>query len=488
MDTAAAPKVSICIPSYNLAPYIGETIQSVLNQTFTDFELLIEDDGSTDNSVAAIHPFLSDPRVSLVVRTQNEGQNQTTNHLVRRARGEYMALLPADDVWAPDKLEKQVAYLNANPACGITFSWPAFMDIGGAQHEVDAKLYEPKNMERQFWQKRFMVGNCLFIATSLYRRSLHEEIGYFDESLRLLADLEFYTRIVKAHDLHVSEERFASIRFRNGENLSFPNRKNMEDHAEEIATIRKRNLGKKVVPNKYFIATPFYELKGYSPYIKSLVDSLVGLARYEDETGIKFEFHHVSGDSYVWRARNALAARFLASDCSHLIFIDSDESWEPEGLYRLIKADAPMVGAAYPMKNAWTEFGVVIHTEGENHAPRVRADGLICADKVPTGFMKIAREVFEKIRANEPDNWYWEPDDYGTQAKRHNYFGHILEDHVVYGEDISFNKRWQRCGGELFVEPRVTIGHYGVKEWSGNYDHFLRSQPGGDLDPALKAA
>lgn len=481
------PRVTVCIPSYNLAGVIGETIKSVLNQTFADFELLIEDDGSTDDSVAVIRAF-ADPRIVLT-ECPHEGHNQRTNSMVRRAQGEYIALLPADDVWAPDKLEKQVAYLDAHPECGITFSWPDLIGMDGATLDGKADLYEPKNMERAFWKKRFMVGNCLFVATSLYRASLHAEIGYFDETLHLLSDMEFYVRAVEHHELHVSEERVAKIRFRNGANLSAPNTQSLERQADEMSAIREKYSGvKKVIEKKFFIATPFYELKGFSPYIKSLVDSLCGLAKYERETGIQFEFHHVSGDSYVWRARNSLAAKFLASDCSHLVFIDSDESWEPEGLYRLLKADAAMVGAVYPVKNNWEHFGVAIHTEGENHVPKVREDGLIYAEKVPTGFMKIAREVFHRIKANEPENWYWEPDEYGTQSKRHNYFGHILENHVIYGEDISFNKRWQACGGEIFVEPRATIGHFGIKEWKGNYDQFLRQQPGGDLDPALKAA
>lgn len=483
------PRVSVCVPSYNLAAVIGETIQSVLNQTFKDWELLIEDDGSTDDSVAVIRAF-DDPRITLVVKAANEGQNQTTNNLVRRARGDYICCLPADDVWAADKLAKQVAYLDANHECGIVFSKPHFMDMTGNPLECDPKLFEPPNMARAFWQKRLLVGNCLFIATSMHRRALHEEVGYFDESLHLLADLEFYLRVLQRHELYLFDERMAKIRFRNGANLSANNPANHERQVDEIQLIREKYSGvKKVRQKKFFIATPFYELKGFSPYIKSLVDSLVGLAKFEKETGIEFEFHHVSGDSYIWRARNTLAAMFLKSDCSHLIFIDSDESWEPEGLYRLMKADAPIVGAAYPVKNAWENFGVVIDTVGEKFLPKVRSDGLIHASKVPTGFMKIAREVFERIKMNDPDNWYWEPDEYGTNSKRYNYFGHILEDHIVYGEDISFNKRWQACGGELFVEPRLTIGHFGIKEWKGNYDHFLRSQAGGDLDPeAAKAA
>ena len=488
------PKVSVCIPSYNLAYCIGRTIESVLAQTFTDFELLIEDDGSTDNSVAVIQAY-ADTRITLVSKLTNEGQNETTNNLCKRAAGEYIACLPADDTWAADKLEKQVAYLDANPACGMVFSHPEFIDdsdatIAPAEGSPEERVQGIGNMERQFWQKRFMVGNCLFIATSLHRRALHEEIGYFDESLHLLADLDFYIRAVKSHDLHVIQEPLARVRMRaDRSNLSHPSAAAQERHVDELALVRAKNRpGGAIKEKKFFIATPFYELKGHSPYIKSLVDSLCGLAKYGKETGIEFEFHTVDGDSYVWRARNSIADRFLKSDCSHLIFIDSDESWEPEGLYRLMKADAPIVGAAYPVKNNWAHFGVVIHTEGENHVAKTTPAGLIYADKVPTGFMKISREVFAKIRAMEPDNWYWEPDEYGTMSKRHNYFGHVMEAHIMYGEDISFCRRWQRTGGELFVEPRVTISHYGTKGWTGNYDTFLRSQKGGDLDPERHAA
>src|SRR5690348_6737050 len=124
------PKVSVCIPSFNLAPFIAETIHSVLVQTFTDFELLIEDDGSTDNSVAVISQF-QDPRIKVVAKLHNEGQNQTTNNLVKRATGEYIACLPADDVWAVDKLEKQVSYLDAHPECGLVFSRPEAIGMDG---------------------------------------------------------------------------------------------------------------------------------------------------------------------------------------------------------------------------------------------------------------------------------------------------------------------------------------------------------------------
>lgn len=472
------PRVSVCIPSYNLASVIGETIRSVLAQTFQDWELLIEDDGSTDNSVAVIAEF-QDPRIKFVASPQNIGQNATTNNLVKRAAGEYICLLPADDLIDPTKLEKQVAYLDEHPECGICFTRQRFIDMQGNEMQPsNTAVFEPANMKRDMWRKRFLISNCFVIASCMYRRTIHYEVGYFDESLHLLADLDFYIRAVKDHDLHIIMEPLATMRIRDGANLSFPSVQNLEKQADEMQLIRAK-YRPTVKQKKFFIATPFYELKGFSPYIESLLMSLAGLSRYAKETGIEYEFHHVSGDSYVWRARNTLAAKFMASDCSHLIFIDSDEAWEVDGLYRLIAADADMVGAAYPVKNNWQHFGVTIKTEGPNHYPKVREDGLIYADKVPTGFMKISRKVFEAIKAAEPDNWYWEPGAGGDSEKRQNYFGHIQENHVIYGEDISFVKRWQATGGEVFVEPRITIEHYGIKGWKGNYDEFLKRQPGG---------
>ena len=479
-------KVSVCIPSYNLAAYIGETIQSVLNQTFGDYEILIEDDGSTDDSAAVIAAF-NDPRI-VFTQCAHEGHNERTNSMVRRAQGEYIALLPADDVWEPEKLARQVAYLDANPDCGVVFGRAGFIDKDGAEIKAaNPAMFEPPNMTRELWRKRFMIGNCVLVATSLYRRSLHEEIGYFDETLPKLSDLEFWLRIVQSHDLHIITEPLAKMRMRGTDNLSAPTIANLQTHAGEIARIRAKYRPKPAAGKKFYIATPFYEMKGYSTYIKSLVDSLTGLAQYAKETGITFQYEPSNGDSYVWRARNSIAAKFLASDCSHLIFIDSDESWEPEGLLRLMKAEAMVVGAAYPLKNQWEHYGVTIKSrnpDGEPHIAKVRDDGLIYAEKVPTGFMKIAREVFERIERNEPENWYWENDGHGSLEKRHNFFGHILHDHTMYGEDISFNMRWQAAGGEVFVEPRVTIGHWGVNVWFGNFDRHLRSQPGGDLDPA----
>lgn len=477
------PKVSVCIPSYNLAPFIGATIKSVLAQTYSDFELLIEDDGSTDNSLDVIAPFLSDTRITLVVKAKNEGQNRTTNSMVRAARGEYIALLPADDVWEPEKLAKQVAYLDANPVCGIVFGHPRFFneEDGPLTYERDG-FENLENAPRDQWQHRLKEGNCVFIATCLYRRSLHEELGYFNEELRLLADLEWYVRIAKGHDIHVIQEPLARIRQRNDmANLSAPTTQNMERNADELEMIRDLHYPVNRSKRKILVYTPFYDVKGYAPYIRSLVQTVYAMAKIST---IDFEWNSVMGDSYIWRARNTMAQAFMDSDATELFFIDSDQGWSLEAFMRVLKHDVDIVGGAYPVKNNWEMYGVTFHTLPDTR-PEVDESGLIRGDKVPTGFMKIKRRVFELLQKADPDNWYWE-----GNRKMFNYFGHIVRDHVAYGEDISFNMRWQDIGGKLWIEPRCDISHLGTKTWNGNLHEFLLKQPGGSnsTEPLPKAA
>lgn len=498
------PRVSVAIPSYNLGRYIAETIRGVLAQSFQDFEILIEDDFSTDDSLSVIQPFLTDPRVKLTLKNRNDGANVTTNNMLKRASGDYVALCAADDVWSDqEKLAKQVAYLDANPACGIVFGHPRFVgDDGQPVRYADESVCSQPNMSREQWRLQFRKGNRLFISTSMYRRSLHAEIGFFAPDLPVLADMEFYVRILKKHDLHVLQEPLTNVRMRfDQSNLSAPTAKNLAQHSDDLEVVIARHyrsghaeraaerakveaeFGKlQTVPHlreaKFMIATPFYEVKGYSPYIRSLVRSVEALTIAK----IDYEFLELSGDSYVWRARNTIAKHFLESDCTHLVFIDSDEAWDLESFLRLLKADVDVVGSVYPVKNAWEHFGVTIYTN-QDGTPLVNPEtGLIRGQKVPTGFMKIRREVFLKLKAHDPENWYWSPHN-GINQKIHNFFGHRLDEHVIYGEDISFCRRCEDAGIELWVEPRATIEHWGVQCWKGNYHEFLCRQPGGSQDP-----
>jgi hypothetical protein len=222
---------------------------------------------------------------------------------------------------------------------------------------------------------------------------------------------------------------------------------------------------------KLLISTPFYEMKGFSPYISSLMAT----AKLLHQAGIEYDFWELSGDSYVDRARNTIANKFMESDYTHLVFIDSDHAWDLDSFANLLKADEDVVGAGYPCKNKWDFFSCILETLDDGK-PIVNENGQIQAWGVPTGFMKIRRQVFVDLAEKMPDNFYMTGDpETGEQSKVFNFFGRM----PPLGEDISFCRRWASIGGKLWVEPRVTITHYGVKGWTGNYDTFLKQCPGG---------
>lgn len=116
--------VSIIMPSYNTAQYISKTIQSVLNQTYIDWELIIVDDCSTDNTDEIIEPYLTDLRIRYIKNDINSGAAISRNRALREAKGKWIAFLDSDDLWESQKLEKQVTFMKKN---GYAFSYTDYM-------------------------------------------------------------------------------------------------------------------------------------------------------------------------------------------------------------------------------------------------------------------------------------------------------------------------------------------------------------------------
>ena len=121
------PLVSVIIPSYNHEKFVRECIQSVLDQTFQDFEIIITDDASTDHTVEIIEQF-EDSRIKLFKHSTNQGVSVAVNNCIRHASGRYFAWLSTDDVWYREKLEIQVRYLNEHPNVGVVFGKVDWID------------------------------------------------------------------------------------------------------------------------------------------------------------------------------------------------------------------------------------------------------------------------------------------------------------------------------------------------------------------------
>lgn len=226
------------------------------------------------------------------------------------------------------------------------------------------------------------------------------------------------------------------------------------------------------------IATPFYEGRGFAPFISSLTATVRELTKL----GIEWDFWSLSGHAYVDDARNEIATRFLQdSDARRLIFIDSDMSWDVPGFLRLMTADAPIVGGAYPVKNAWDRWTCVWERDDEGHCVgRERADGggwLLAAEVVSGGFLKIERGALQMLA---PHVKRYQTHLIGSDGPtEQEWIGFFTREHP-HGEDISFCKRWQALGGKLWIEPQISFGHTGQRTWSGNLHETLAGRAKAD--------
>lgn len=188
------PAVSIVMPAYNVSTYIGDAIESVLRQTFNDWELLIVDDGSTDDSLqTAIRYARRCPRI-LVMHQQNGGISAARNTALARAAGDIIAILDSDDVWLPDFLESQLQVLQDHPEIDIVTANAWFM--GSLRDGQLARPY-PDRRPAPDLMNLICDEESVFIM-SMFRRRVYETLGGFDESMRSNEDYDFWLRAAVA--------------------------------------------------------------------------------------------------------------------------------------------------------------------------------------------------------------------------------------------------------------------------------------------------
>ena len=140
-----ADLVSIIMPSYNTAPYIAESIQSVLDQTYENWELIIVDDCSTDDTDSVVSSYLSDSRIKYLKNERNSGAAVSRNKALREAKGKWIAFLDSDDLWLPNKLQKQISFMEKN---GYSFSYTNYeeIDVDGKKNGV--RVTGPKKISK----------------------------------------------------------------------------------------------------------------------------------------------------------------------------------------------------------------------------------------------------------------------------------------------------------------------------------------------------
>ncbi len=181
------PLISVIIPTYNRGWIIKEAIDSVLSQDYRDFELIIVDDGSTDNTLEILNSYQDD---ITVLRQNNHGVSAARNLGIMAASGRFVAFLDSDDLWLPQKLSSQVDYFNLNPDAIICQTEEIWIRKG--------VRVNPKKRHKKPWGMIFeqSLALCLVSPSAvMIRRSLFDEVGFFDEKLPVCEDYDLWLRI-----------------------------------------------------------------------------------------------------------------------------------------------------------------------------------------------------------------------------------------------------------------------------------------------------
>lgn len=198
--------ISIITPSYNTANFISQTIESVLNQTYTNWEMIIVDDCSTDNTKEVVLKF-NDPRIIYIENEKNSGAAVSRNKGLKLAKGEWIAFLDSDDLWDKTKLEKQLSFMKSN---NYLFSYTNYREINEGNIVINQCISGPNYInQRKMFQ--YCWPGCL---TVMYNA---KKIGLIQiENLKKNNDYAIWLKVIKKTDCYLLNETLASYRKRTG--------------------------------------------------------------------------------------------------------------------------------------------------------------------------------------------------------------------------------------------------------------------------------
>ena len=299
-------KVSVIIPTYNRAHFLPRAIKSVLNQTFQDFELIIVDDGSTDNTKEVVENFQKqDSRIKYIWQENSGGPAKPKNTGIKNSKGEFLAFLDSDDEWLPEKLEKQLELFEKNKRLGIVGCncWNIY--VGEKNKKIECRIN--KNGKNNNYSS-IILGDCFIFSSSsvVIPRFVFDDVGFYDERFKVSDDWDLYIRILKKYEFkfvddflfnyYIHENNISQVgSIKQAEDYVSLIGKNIKEYNDNLLakSIILRYIGsyyminnKKLTARKYFKKSikcaPFY----YRNYVNFII-SLFGVNFYEKVRSLK---------------------------------------------------------------------------------------------------------------------------------------------------------------------------------------------------------
>jgi sugar O-acyltransferase (sialic acid O-acetyltransferase NeuD family) len=274
-----APEVSVIMAAYNHEKYVAHSIKSVLSQTYEDFEFIIIDDGSSDGTAREIARF-DDPRIKATFSSHNAGMIFTKNKGLDLAEGKYIAIINSDDTYLPDKLQKQVDFLNSHPGHGAVFTDAQIIDDDGSafsdKNHFYFSIFTQPNRSRYEWLRHFFYeGNCICLPSVMIRRECYDVVGRPDSRLLQLPDLDFWIRLCFKYDIHIMEEKLTQFRVRNNEANASGNRQESRQRSAweyrkilfHYLNIRDENELLRIFPEAAEFSSPYCLAKDLIPFV-----------------------------------------------------------------------------------------------------------------------------------------------------------------------------------------------------------------------------
>lgn len=293
------PRVSVLMPAYDAEKYIADAIKSILNQTFTDFELIIVNDGSTDKTKQIIEEF-DDKRIKYFENDGNKGLSFTRNRLIEISKGEFIAWLDSDDVANPQRLKEQVSFLDNNPKHAFVASWARLID--GDNHPTGnyLKSYIPNKYLREL----LLFVNYIVQSSMLIRKSHLPKLLY-DLNYPPTEDYELWVRILKEYQGEILPKVLVDYRIHNSNSSQVQSKK-----AEETVKLNQANQIKDIGINPTEAEISLHYQIGFGE-----IESINQLTEIE-KWFLKIQSHNLTSKRFDKEALDFILAHRWARICT----------------------------------------------------------------------------------------------------------------------------------------------------------------------------